>query len=37
MQARYWRVYATDGAFDMPQLIGAIADTLAATPNREIN
>jgi putative intracellular protease/amidase len=37
MQARQWRVYAGEGAFDMPQLIGAIADTLAATPNREIN
>jgi len=35
--ARHWQVYAGQGAFDMPQLIGALAATLAATPDREIN
>lgn len=37
MQARYWQVYAGHSAFDMPQLIAALAGTLAAAPNRAIN
>ena len=36
-QIRQWQVYAGQDAFDMPQLIGALAATLAATPDREIN
>jgi len=34
---RQSQIYAGQGAFDMPQLIGALAATLAATPDREIN
>ncbi len=36
-QIRQWRVYAGEDAFDMPELIGALAATLTATPAREIN
>jgi putative intracellular protease/amidase len=31
------RVYAAQDAFDMPQLVAALAATLAATPDREID
>lgn len=37
MPTHRWQVYAGKGAFDMPQLIGALAATLAATPERETN
>jgi hypothetical protein len=36
-QTRQWQVYTGQDAFDMPQLIGALAAALAATPDREIN
>jgi len=36
-QDRRWQVYAGRDAFDMPQLIGALAATLAAAPERKVN
>jgi hypothetical protein len=36
-QTRYWQVYAGQDAFDIPQLIGVLAATLAAAPDRELN
>ena len=36
-QTRQWQVYTGQDAFDMPQLIGALAARLAAAPEREIN
>jgi putative intracellular protease/amidase len=36
-QDRRWQVYAGRDAFDMPQLIAALAATLADMPSREIN
>jgi hypothetical protein len=35
--AHQWRVYAGQNAFDIPELIGALADVLIATPDRGIN
>lgn len=36
-RSRQWQVYSGQDAFDMPQLIGALAARLAAAPEREIN
>jgi hypothetical protein len=37
MQDRRWQIYAGQDAFDMPQLIGALAATLAGSQRRQIN
>jgi len=36
-QSGRWQIYAARDAFDMPQLIGALAATLAAAPERKVN
>lgn len=34
---QHWQLYAGQGAFDMPQLIGALAATLGGMPSQRIN